>query len=74
MFAQAVSYMFSDSYYQLARDLIGGRKGGREGGRDGRGREAITCSLHSIADGSCDIILPLTESELHGRHVPETNT
>ena len=53
------------------REIEGGREGER---RDGRGREALTHSLHSTADGSCDIILPLTESELRGCHVPETNT
>ena len=49
------------------------REKGEGGGRSKR-REAVTCSLHSTADGSCDIILPHIESELHGHHVPETNT
>ena len=60
---------------------MGGKEKGREGGEEGkegggRGkrREAVTCSLHSTADSSCDIILPHIESELHGHHVPETNT
>ena len=51
MFAQAVSYMFSDSYYQLARDLIGGREGGREGEREGRKkgrREGVNLGSHAM--------------------------